>query len=164
MSFERGPRGSRSEVSRRVHWEGVSHPTLPQSNPRGYCCSTVCQAVTTPEMTYSALTPRGVPGIQACPLPSTARGKSSVRSSTCGSHQRKLGFSFSPLWCVVSCRQEPEYKWGPQTVPEGMVMVLGDNRNHSLDSHIWGFLPTENVIGRAIFKYWPPWRVGVIET
>lgn len=61
-------------------------------------------------------------------------------------------------------RQEPEYKWGPQTVPEGMVMVLGDNRNHSLDSHIWGFLPTENVIGRAVFKYWPPWRVGTIET
>ncbi len=60
--------------------------------------------------------------------------------------------------------KEPEYKWGPQTVPEGMVMVLGDNRNHSLDSHIWGFLPTENVIGRAIFKYWPPWRVGTIET
>lgn len=59
--------------------------------------------------------------------------------------------------------QEPEYKWGPQTVPEGMVMVLGDNRNHSLDSHIWGFLPKENVIGRAVFKYWPPWRVGLVE-
>lgn len=59
--------------------------------------------------------------------------------------------------------QEPEYKWGPQTVPEGMVMVLGDNRNHSLDSHIWGFLPRENVIGRAIFKYWPPWRAGLVE-
>ncbi|CAN0419624.1 unnamed protein product [Laminaria digitata] len=58
---------------------------------------------------------------------------------------------------------EPEYKWGPQTVPEGMVMVLGDNRNHSLDSHIWGFLPRENVIGRAIFKYWPPWRAGLVE-
>lgn len=60
--------------------------------------------------------------------------------------------------------QEPDYKWGPETVPEGMVMVLGDNRNHSLDSHIWGFLPTENVIGRAVFKYWPPWRAGAIET
>lgn len=67
------------------------------------------------------------------------------------------------IWFVVVTK-EPEYKWGPQTVPEGMVMVLGDNRNHSLDSHIWGFLPTENVIGRAVFKYWPPWRVGSIET
>ncbi|CAM9204790.1 unnamed protein product [Ascophyllum nodosum] len=60
--------------------------------------------------------------------------------------------------------EEPEYSWGPQTIPEGMVMVLGDNRNHSLDSHIWGFLPRQNVIGRAIFKYWPPWRAGLVES
>jgi len=56
------------------------------------------------------------------------------------------------------------YEWGPEQVPLGMLMVLGDNRNHSLDSHIWGFLPKENVIGRAIFKYWPVWRTGSIES
>lgn len=53
-----------------------------------------------------------------------------------------------------------EYQFGPVLVPPGNVLVLGDNRNHSLDGHIWGFLPKNNVIGRAVFVYWPPWRIG----
>lgn len=52
------------------------------------------------------------------------------------------------------------YDFGPVVVPPGNLLVLGDNRNHSLDGHIWGFLPKENVIGRAVFVYWPPWRLG----
>eukprot|EP00559_Dactyliosolen_fragilissimus_P004303 CAMPEP_0184867694 /NCGR_PEP_ID=MMETSP0580-20130426/27473_1 /TAXON_ID=1118495 /ORGANISM="Dactyliosolen fragilissimus" /LENGTH=228 /DNA_ID=CAMNT_0027368119 /DNA_START=301 /DNA_END=987 /DNA_ORIENTATION=+ len=56
--------------------------------------------------------------------------------------------------------EDAQYEFGPVTVPPGDVLVLGDNRNHSLDGHIWGFLPKENVIGRAVFIYWPPWRVG----
>jgi signal peptidase I len=53
-----------------------------------------------------------------------------------------------------------EYTFGPVVVPPGNVLVLGDNRNHSLDGHIWGFLPQQNIIGRAVFVYWPPWRLG----
>ncbi|EJK52462.1 hypothetical protein THAOC_28255 [Thalassiosira oceanica] len=56
--------------------------------------------------------------------------------------------------------EDAQYEFGPVLVPAGEVLVLGDNRNHSLDGHIWGFLPAENVIGRAVFVYWPPWRVG----
>ncbi|KAL7527883.1 hypothetical protein ACHAXR_005237 [Thalassiosira sp. AJA248-18] len=56
--------------------------------------------------------------------------------------------------------EDADYEFGPVIVPPGEVLCLGDNRNHSLDGHIWGFLPTENVIGRAVFVYWPPWRVG----
>eukprot|EP00545_Synedropsis_sp_CCMP1620_P003467 CAMPEP_0119010442 /NCGR_PEP_ID=MMETSP1176-20130426/5011_1 /TAXON_ID=265551 /ORGANISM="Synedropsis recta cf, Strain CCMP1620" /LENGTH=270 /DNA_ID=CAMNT_0006963095 /DNA_START=65 /DNA_END=874 /DNA_ORIENTATION=- len=47
------------------------------------------------------------------------------------------------------------YEFGPVLVPAGKYLVLGDNRNHSLDGHIWGFLPEGNVIGRAVFIYWP---------
>jgi signal peptidase I len=56
--------------------------------------------------------------------------------------------------------ENAQYEFGPVTVPAGNFLVLGDNRNHSLDGHIWGFLPKENVIGRAVFIYWPPWRMG----
>ncbi len=47
------------------------------------------------------------------------------------------------------------------TIPDGQLFVLGDNRNDSRDSHQWGFLPIENVIGKAVLIYWPPkeWEV-----
>ena len=60
-------------------------------------------------------------------------------------------------------RPQPiDYRFGPLTVPEDSLLVLGDNRNASLDSHVWGPLPRREVIGTAVFRYWPLHRLGPI--
>jgi signal peptidase I len=60
-------------------------------------------------------------------------------------------------------RDDPDYglraeglrdNWGPQVVPPGQLFVLGDNRDNSRDSRFWGFLPRDQVKGRALFVYW----------
>jgi signal peptidase I len=58
--------------------------------------------------------------------------------------------------------EPPTYNLQPITVPEGNLFVMGDNRNNSNDSHVWGFLPIDNVIGRAIFRFFPFDRIGGI--
>lgn len=48
------------------------------------------------------------------------------------------------------------------TVPAGMIFVLGDNRNNSSDSHAFGPVSIDSVIGKAIISYWPPEGFGLI--
>ncbi|MDX2097548.1 MAG: signal peptidase I [Leptolyngbyaceae cyanobacterium bins.59] len=57
----------------------------------------------------------------------------------------------------------PTYSWGPEVVPPNSYLVLGDNRNNSYDSHYWGFVPRDRIIGRAVVRFWPPNRMGELD-
>jgi signal peptidase I len=57
---------------------------------------------------------------------------------------------------------EPRYS-GQWSIPPGYLFVLGDNRNDSSDSHAWGLLPIQNVIGKAMLIYWPPPEWALID-
>lgn len=56
--------------------------------------------------------------------------------------------------------ESPRYKLQPITIPDSQLFVMGDNRNNSNDSHIWGLLPQKNVIGHAVFRFFPFQRIG----
>lgn len=63
---------------------------------------------------------------------------------------------------------EEDYKdqmsWPPnrrdRVVPPSRYFVLGDHRSSSSDSRSWGFVPRENIYGKAVFAYWPLDRLG----
>ena len=64
--------------------------------------------------------------------------------------------------------EAPNYNWSSTAltpdgvVPQGQYLVLGDNRNNSYDSHYWGFVPKDKIVGKAIVRYWPIDRAGKI--
>jgi signal peptidase I len=57
----------------------------------------------------------------------------------------------------------PDYE-GSWEVPPENLFVLGDNRNPSADSRVWGYVPLENVIGKAIAVYWPINKIRALST
>lgn len=56
----------------------------------------------------------------------------------------------------------PDYEKLEVVAPDNLF-VLGDNRRHSSDSHEWGVLPLNLVIGKAVFVYWPPQAIGEVK-
>lgn len=56
----------------------------------------------------------------------------------------------------------PAYN-GAWTIPPDHFFVLGDNRNDSSDSHSWGVLASDKVVGKAIFVYWPFPNLSILD-
>ncbi|HUE60109.1 MAG TPA: signal peptidase I [Acidimicrobiales bacterium] len=52
--------------------------------------------------------------------------------------------------------------FGPVAVPKGDIWVMGDNRGNSDDSRFFGPIPERTIVGRAIWKVWPPWRASFL--
>jgi signal peptidase I len=68
-----------------------------------------------------------------------------------------------PLWTAEN--KGPDFPQPGQSnvVPAGQYLVLGDHRSNSLDGRVWGYVPKDRIVGKALVRFWPLNRLGGID-
>jgi signal peptidase I len=64
---------------------------------------------------------------------------------------------------VCQSGPKPPFLAKTQTIPADSYLVLGDNRNNSYDGRCWGVVPRQNIIGRAVVRFWPLNHIGGLD-
>jgi signal peptidase I len=80
--------------------------------------------------------------------------------------QENVYLSPSVRTFVEACNSsgfQPAFLDKPEIIPPNSYFMLGDNRGSSYDGRCWGVVPRENIIGRAIIRFWPIDKIGPID-
>lgn len=85
-----------------------------------------------------------------------------IRGRQIGLDPGHVRINGKPLGLEPYVRETPRYHKGPIKLGPDEYFMLGDNRNNSADSHAWGPLSGDRIVGKATLMFWPPTRAGLL--